>query len=370
MDYVEQKADRKQRRIGKNISNIKSIMQVHAEKMNYFENLQNVILVKKQKLLKNDKNNLDLQEEIDNIIERKEEIEYHLNTAHIISDFVDLENTSDEKSIFQETKILSEYNYKRNELIGDYFNAIREERPSLNIKEDRPTINICKHCIIEMIESSEGFVCIKCGFCDSSTYISNIPSYKDSQEYEKKIVIDYKRINYFAEWLNQIQAKEQTEIPEGLTDSLILEFNTEKITDMRKLDIIIMKRLLKKIGYSKFYEHIPLIIYNFSGIRPLTIPSSIENRLKFMFNEIQIPWETYKDKARKNFFSYPYILYKFFEILEMRDFLPYVTFLKSRDKLYKQDIVWKKVISELINDQKRGDTDKLYDIQWRFIPSV
>jgi predicted RNA-binding Zn-ribbon protein involved in translation (DUF1610 family) len=255
-------------------------------------------------------------------------------------------------------------------LIDSYFVAINEDRPLLNRNLDKVKETFCKSCNREMIEGYEGFVCSNCGVCDKEVYISDRPSYKETQEYERKVVIDYKRLNYFTEWLNQIQGKEQTEIPEDLITSLLAELKTEKISDTKKLNVSCMKRLLKKIGYSKFYEHIPRIINSLNGVKPLSMPKCVEDKLKFMFNEIQEPWEESKPSDRNNFFSYPYILYKFFQLLGMNEFLPYVTLLKSREKLYKQDVLWKTIVTHLQTEGRKNGNEKLYDIPWRFISSV
>ena len=62
-----------------------------------------------------------------------------------------------------------------------------------------------------------------------------------------------------------------------------------------------------------------------------------------MFNDIQIPFAKYCPCERRNFLSYSYILYKFFELLELDEHLPYLNLLKSRDKLKRQDNTWKMI---------------------------
>lgn len=364
MEFVEQKSLRKEKRCKKNIVESKSLLQAHYEKMEYFEKLQSEVLPKKQKQLLSGKCT---KKEVDDLINKVEETEYHLDVAHIVSEFIELEAGT---HLFQSSKEISKYNDKRNGLIGDYFTATNEPQFIKNPVSRYIDNESCNKCNTQMTETSEGYTCAECGLCDKSAYVTDIPSYNDSQEYEKKISIDYKRINYFTEWLNQITGRESSDIPEALKDAVILELKKEKITDMKKLNISLMKRLLKKCGYSKFYEHAPLIISLLNGIKPLQIPKSIEDRLKFMFKEIQIPWELCKPPNRHNFFSYPYILAQMCRILNIPEFLSYFTLLKSREKLYNQDVIWKKVVNFLINENSKGKIRKTYDIDWRFIPSV
>jgi hypothetical protein len=99
----------------------------------------------------------------------------------------------------------------------------------------------------------------------------------------------------------------------------------------------------------------------------MTIPEPIEEKLKLMFMEIQEPWEIYKPKNRNNFFSYPYTINKLCELLGLEEYRPYFPMLKSRDKLYKQDVTWKKIMTHI---SKYPKSTQLADVNWRFIPSV
>jgi len=111
---------------------------------------------------------------------------------------------------------------------------------------------------------------------------------------------------------------------------------------------------------TKFYEHTPLIISKLSDSLPLSIPEELCNELKKMFLLIQAPFEKYKG-ARKNFLSYPYILYKFCEILGLPEYLKHFSLLKSREKLMKTDILWKNIVDDIYSSTG--------DIKWVFRPS-
>jgi hypothetical protein len=74
-----------------------------------------------------------------------------------------------------------------------------------------------------------------------------------------------------------------------------------------------------------------------------------------MFAEIQEPFQRNKPPERKNFLSYSFTLYKFCELLGEDSMLVYFPLLKSNEKLYKQDQIWKKICK---------------DLRWEFIPSI
>lgn len=103
------------------------------------------------------------------------------------------------------------------------------------------------------------------------------------------------------------------------------------------------------------YEHVFAICYKLNGVPPPHIPPELEEQLKSMFSQVQAPFEKHKPPTRQNFLSYGYTLYKFCELLGKDEYLQYFWMLKSNDKLYLQDQIWKKICKEL---------------QWEFIPTV
>ena len=74
-----------------------------------------------------------------------------------------------------------------------------------------------------------------------------------------------------------------------------------------------------------------------------------------MFDKIQEPFEKHCPKDRINFLSYSYVLHKFFQLLELDDYVKCFPLLKSRTKLRIQDEIWKKICE---------------DCMWQFYPSV
>ena len=77
------------------------------------------------------------------------------------------------------------------------------------------------------------------------------------------------------------------------------------------------------------------------------MPQALEDKLRIMFTEIEKAWEKNKPADRKNFLSYSYTLYKMCELLGEDDYLPCFQLLKSKEKLYKQDQMWKSICKEL-----------------------
>ena len=83
------------------------------------------------------------------------------------------------------------------------------------------------------------------------------------------------------------------------------------------------------------------------GRPPLEIPFELRTQLKDMFREVHKIYHVHAPKHRSNFFSYPYILYKYCELLDADFVLPYLTLLKSNEKLYQQDQIFKSICKAL-----------------------
>jgi hypothetical protein len=116
-----------------------------------------------------------------------------------------------------------------------------------------------------------------------------------------------------------------------------------------------VRALLKKLRLNKYYEHVPYIANSLNGVQPPKMPQVLEERLRIMFKEIQDPFDKHCPEERKNFLSYSYVLYKFCELLGEDAFLQCFPLLKSKEKLYQQDLIWKLICKEL---------------KWEFIPTI
>jgi hypothetical protein len=213
----------------------------------------------------------------------------------------------------------------------------------------------CELCGSEMIMcmNEATMTCSKCGNKDFILIDSDKPSYKDPPR--ELSYYAYKKINHFNEWLAQFQAKESTEIPAAIYDQILLQLKKERISNFGSLKRTKLREILRHMGETKYYEHIPHIINRLSGQNAPFMSREDEEKLRHMFREIQPAFKKHIPKGRRNFLSYGYILYKFCELLEMDEHLACFPLLKNRDKLYIQDQAWKGICS---------------DMQWQFIRTV
>ena len=99
--------------------------------------------------------------------------------------------------------------------------------------------------------------------------------------------------------------------------------------------------------YNQHYDHIFHIINRLNGDKPLSMTPEMEEKLRYLFLQIQEPFEKYCPEDRKNFISYNFVFYKFCEMLGYYEFLRYFPLLKSKDKLYDQEKIWQKIMGDI-----------------------
>ena len=266
-----------------------------------------------------------------------------------ILDFLKTSNSNRENS---DENINENINRNTNDIINNYMINIDDAYINdFKLNE----INICKNCktnfILKNIDSL--LICETCGYTENIIVNLDGNSYKDP--IRESTYFAYKRINHFNEWLAQFQAKETTDISEEVYNNIIKELYKDKNFNVKNINQKMIRDILKKLKYNKFYEHIPHIINIISGNKSPILSRENEEQLRNMFKEIQNPFIRNCPEDRKNFLSYSYVLHKFCELLELDEMLGYFPLLKSREKLQQQDNIWKKICN---------------DLKWQYIPSV
>jgi hypothetical protein len=203
----------------------------------------------------------------------------------------------------------------------------------------------CPVCDTEMYLNETFLDCPGCGFRDMILIDSEKPSYKDPPR--EMSYYAYKKINHLNEWLAQFQAKETTEISQAVLDQIRAELRKDRITDMSKLKPSKLKEVIKKLKLNRCYDHVAHVLNRLNGISAPVLSREVEEKLRFMFKEIQFSFVKHCPKKRSNFLSYSFVLYKFCELLELDEYLPCFPLLKSREKLYMQDKIWQKICEDM-----------------------
>ena len=245
----------------------------------------------------------------------------------------------------------------RGQLYNQYVSIVTNDALKL-MQESTKEVTECSVCgeDIYISVNESHVVCSNCGTID--VYFqpnANGLTYEQEISTNVNVHFAYKRINHLRELLSQLQAKETSGIPEDVIDKIRAEFKKARIQNLSEITESKIKGYLKKLGLNKYYENTRQITNILNGKPPPVISNELYESFITMFTDIQEPFERVCPKNRKNFFSYNYILYKFCELLDQHELKQLFPLLKSREKLYQQDCIWKDICSIM---------------EWPFIKSV
>ena len=347
----------------------------HNEKMAEFTNIDTQkipqlketkkLLKKKLKVVTNIEDKLEIQDQINDIRKKiselkKQKKEYLLENSGIIFEYFEKKKKMSEGIDINKKKILHSFFNPNKKIEKKKMDETSINKYLINLDEGHLNINnytinyeICEHCGGEWIQVDyKGLViCNKCGIQKQFLVEHEKPSYKEPPK--EVCFYAYKRINHFREILAQFQAKETTQIPDEVLNNIKNQIKKERIT-LKQMTNKKAKDILKKLGYNKYYEHIPFIKDKL-GIRPPIMSPELEEKLCNLFMEIQMPYAKHCPDDRVNFLNYYYVLYKMCELLDEKTFLPFFPMLKDPVKRIEQDEIWKKICKEL---------------QWEFVPTI
>ena len=334
------------------------LIEKRKELYNTFSNNSSILSFEEKIDLKDSINNLDNEIKL----KKSGKKAYFLNNSRYIFDY--FENKKDISNCNNKTKMLDTFfNVKKstdtnknddesqNNVLKYFYNI---DNRIIDINNFVVPSDICRYCNKGEVIPVEQEGILVCNLCSKYTKFlvdNDKPTYKEPPK--EVCFYAYKRINHFREILAQFQAKETTLIPDEVLQNVKLQIKKERIT-IHQLSNKKAKEILKKLGYNKYYEHIPFIKDKL-GIRPPIMSPELEERLCNLFMDIQGPYSKYCPEDRVNFLNYYYTVYKLCELLEQRQFLPFFPMLKDREKRIEQDEIWKKIC---------------YELEWEFIPTI
>jgi|TARA_B110000114_G_C15086355_1_gene396258 hypothetical protein len=237
-------------------------------------------------------------------------------------------------------------------VVNQYLSNVDDDFIDLSIFTKQS--DVCEKCEVGQMIAIEDEGQMLCNVCFSSNKFLveyDKPCYKEPPN--EICFYAYKRINHFKEILSQFQGKETTQIPHEVLLKIKLQIKKERI-DLTQVTNLKTKEILKKLGYNKYYEHIPFIKDKL-GIKPPVMTIELEETLCNLFVELQSPYAKYCPDDRVNFLNYYYTAYKLCELLGETTYINHFPMLKDREKRIEQDEIWKNICS---------------DLNWVFIPTV
>lgn len=333
---LEKNRDKKLK-LENSINSIKDIIEnSDREEIEYFDKINDIIMDYYDTSNINNDVQTEKEERIIIIKNKRKKIR---RVNNILSYF---DNTEEQKPVQQDENNQDDNKKSRHQITNKYNNILFNET-LLTTEKD----NLCPvcHCQRDLIIDNGLCICKNCNLVQEVRIESNISNYKDNVI--EKPIYPYKRINHLIEWLNRIQGKETANIPPEIYEKVLIEIRKTRETDIKNITIKDIRKILKTLRLSGYYEHASLILSKLTGINPPTLKQETEDRIKKEFKRIEDSFNRNKPAGRTNFPSYSYILNKLFQIMNLNELLDYVPLPKSRDKIIIQDEVWKMICKDL-----------------------
>ena len=280
---------------------------------------------------------------------------YYLHNSEYIFEYFETKKTITSGGSMKTKSLNAFFNLpeakKTEELFKNQHNNVEKylasiDQTNMDVSNYVYPTDICQFCHKgEMIPiDSEGImVCNQCAKQVVFLIDNEKPSYKEPPK--EACFYAYKRINHFREILAQFQAKETTCIPDNVLESIKQQIKKERIEISQFTDKK-AKEIMKKLGFNKYYEHIPFIKDKL-GIKPPIMSPELEDTLCNLFIELQAPYSKFCPDDRVNFLNYYYTAYKLCELLGETQYLQHFPMLKDIEKRIEQDCIWKQICEEL-----------------------
>lgn len=251
-------------------------------------------------------------------------------------------------------------------LIQDIYKHLKNYNNSTiskNVKEVIYEICICseKMCIDSV---SSTLICKKCGITKQlyGTVFEDEQFYFQEGQRTKHGTYDPSKHCRF--WVERIQARETTEIPETVINSIKKCIMTNKIKNINQISCNQIRKFLRQTHNSKYNEHIPLIRKIITGITPPQLTEHEMQLINIYFDKVIRIFDEIKPPGKSNCPYHPYFIYKIIEQILNKDSdrirkyqILNCIHLQSRETLVDNDRIFKP-ICERIKNFKYIPTDR------------
>lgn len=218
----------------------------------------------------------------------------------------------------------------------------------VNIQDER----ICPYCKIaaDFIEREGEIRCRKCGW--NREYMECTMNSLAQGETRDFRAGSYKRINHFLDYLQHLQAKEETIPPETLVQELKNHIINELHLSLESCPRFVLDRIVEYVKKNKFQRRytvrsVQLYHYVFQSTSEKLLHSDIRN-LKSKFKMLLALYYKYVPTSRKNFLSYPFCAFCLIRLIHPKHrLLEFVQMLKNLPKLQPQAEIVQKIFVTL-----------------------
>lgn len=244
-----------------------------------------------------------------------------------------------------------------------YFSNVRHEDAAKQMDRWQLRNRRSYHCDPEypIIALSGSFCCSSCGaqISDESQYLLPINDKElkqtsfDHQSFafvnncKPKSSFQYLPSAHFNDRIAAMLGKKNHSVPNEVL--CIVRNEAQKQHGNAALDEITrrdIRRILKKTGLVRYYDHDASILGILTGKQPARITPEAEKKIKSLYDQYNEAW-AYVRGARKNRLSVGYTSRQLAILIGERDFAENFPLLKSQEKLAASDALWKRVCVHL-----------------------
>jgi len=148
-------------------------------------------------------------------------------------------------------------------------------------------------------------------------------------------------------WVERIQARETTEIPELIINSVKKCILRDKIKNKNQVTCALIRKYLRQTRNSKYNEHVPLIRKIITGITPPQLTDYEMQLIHIYFDKVIHIFDEIKPPQKTNCPYHPYFIYKIIEQimstnrdLSRKAKILSCIHLQSRSTLVTNDSLW------------------------------
>lgn len=211
------------------------------------------------------------------------------------------------------------------------------------IKEELYDVCNCGNRMIVQSATSE-MVCVRCGKITLLLGSVTEESQLFAQEGNRVAHGSYDPTRHCKFWIERIQAKESTVIPDEYIERIRKSIQRDKHPNPRSLSVQQLRSYLKQNGLSRLNDHIPLIKKIITGYIPPQLTHREQQMLFIYFDKATKTYDIIKPSNKKNSLYYPFLIYKILDMViadedKKRGLLSCIH-LQSYDTLIDNDRIW------------------------------
>lgn len=155
----------------------------------------------------------------------------------------------------------------------------------------------------------------------------------------------YLKVGHMKTILMRSQGKETIRIPEKVANDVKKQLSIER-ANLDEVDAFRVKRTLKKLGYTKWYDHMHHITRIVTNRPPHQFSRFEEELILSIFEHLVEPYELYRAPNQENFVYYYYALHKICQLLQYpKSVLRNFPLLQNLTKHRQKEAIWEKMMN-------------------------